>query len=74
MFISGGFYLRWKKKSESERVASGISNACQIGMALFEFETEYGSYPDESTAAMVKESTGTSMELEGVSSNPFLGS
>jgi hypothetical protein len=30
-----------------------VSNARQIGLALYEFETEYGRYPDGTTAAKI---------------------
>ncbi len=46
-----------------------INNARQIGIALFEFETEYGKFPDASTVADVKRESGTSLTLSGNSSN-----
>ena len=49
--------------------AFAISNLRQIGLALFEFETEYGSFPDEKTAAAVKEATGTKADLKAATAN-----
>ncbi len=45
-----------------------ISNARQIGLLLFEFETEYGSYPDDATATAVADAT-TTPKISGNSSN-----
>jgi len=46
------------------------NNARQIGLALFEFETEYGSFPNDSTAAAVKKDHPThGLDLTGTSSN-----
>lgn len=46
-----------------------ISNARMIGLALFEFETEYGSFPNEETAAAVKAATGTEADLKAATAN-----
>ncbi|MEP4077886.1 hypothetical protein [Haloferula sp.] len=46
-----------------------ISNAKQIGLALLEFDQEFGSFPNDETAEMVRESTGTELDLSGTSSN-----
>ena len=48
---------------------TAIMNLRQIGLALFEFETEYGSFPDEKTAVLVKEATGTKAELKAKTAN-----
>jgi hypothetical protein len=45
------------------------SNARQIGLALFEFETEYGAFPNDSTKAQVEKDFGTAIDLSGKSSN-----
>ena len=46
-----------------------VNNAKQIGLALLEFEQEFGSFPSEETAEMVKKATGTELDLSGTSSN-----
>lgn len=48
-----------------------VSNARQIGLALFEFETEYGKFPDATTSAAVKAETGTLLPLGAKTSNDF---
>lgn len=41
----------------------------QIGLAMFEFETEYGEFPCERTADEVKKNSGTSAEVKAATSN-----
>ena len=41
----------------------------QIGLALFEFETEYGEFPCERTAGEVKKNSGTAAEVKAATSN-----
>ncbi|WP_035615692.1 DUF1559 domain-containing protein [Haloferula sp. BvORR071] len=48
-----------------------INNLKQIGVALIEFDSEYGAYPNAETAKDVKEATGTEFKLEGKTSNDF---
>ncbi len=50
-------------------MTEAVNNARQIGIALFEFETEYGHCPDRSTVAEVKRATGSLLTLGGSSSN-----
>ena len=47
------------------------SNARQIGLALFEFETEYGKFPDVSTTSPLRKKTGTLLPLGAKTSNDF---
>lgn len=47
--------LRQRKKADQ---TEAVNNARQIGLALFEFKTEYGSYPNDTTAKKVAETTG----------------
>ncbi len=55
-----------KKPNQTE----ATSNLRQIGLALLEFETEYGSYPSEATAALVtKKHPDHGYDLSGTSSN-----
>lgn len=60
--------MKQRKKADS---AEAVSNAKQIGLALFEFETGYGSFPDRSTAQTVQDNTGTSLSLAGSSANDY---
>jgi hypothetical protein len=48
------------------------SNARQIGLALLEFETEYGAYPSAATVPLVSKShPAHTFDLSGASSNAF---
>lgn len=58
--------IRSKKRPD---LTQAFSNARQIGMALLEFETEYGRYPDATTAPLVLKNTKTTLNLQGHSAN-----
>jgi len=60
--------IRQRKKADQ---TEAVSNARQIGLALFEFETTYGSYPDSDTATRVTENTGTQLSLAGDNANAY---
>ena len=64
--LSAPMVLRCPKATER---TWAINNAKQVGLALLEFDQEFGSFPDETTAAMVKKSTGTDLDFSGQSSN-----
>lgn len=53
-------------------MTDAVINARQIGLALFEFDTEYGKFPDETTIESVKQKTGTKLYLGKKSANDFL--
>ena len=48
-----------------------VSNARQIGLALVEFQSEYGSFPDFTTISAVREKTLSDLDLGTRSSNDF---
>lgn len=48
-----------------------ISNLRQMGLALFEFQAEYGSMPDFNTPAEVRKSGGRDLPMGKNSSNDF---
>lgn len=52
-------------------LTEAVNNARQTGIALFEFETEYGRFPDPDTIEKVREMTGSDSDLGTVSSNDF---
>lgn len=54
-----------KKADETQ----ATNNARQIGVALFEFEIEYGRFPDETTIAEVKRQAGSDWALKSEASN-----
>ncbi len=57
--------IRQRKKADQ---TEAVSNARQIGLTLFEFETEFGSFPNATTAPLVARTYSTP-ELTGTSSN-----
>jgi hypothetical protein len=68
-------FLLWQNNVETRRAKSrafvrSVNNARQIGLALMEFENDYGSFPDEKTASMVtKNDPRHGFDLSGISSN-----
>lgn len=60
--------IRCPKKSDQ---TEAVNNARQIGLALFEFQTEYGSFPCAETATPVREQTGSVLRMGTASSNGF---
>ncbi len=60
--------IHFKKKIDH---SDAVSHARMIGLALFEFDTEYGRFPDESTIETIKRTTGTKLKLGNSSSNDF---
>ncbi len=49
--------------------SEAVNNARQIGLALFDFETEFGKFPDSTTVAAVRKFTGTTVPMGASSSN-----
>jgi len=60
---------RMRKKGRSGDWVEATSNARQIGLALFEFETEYGEFPSPTTRPLVEKDVGAIIDLSGTSSN-----
>jgi len=58
--------IRSHKNSDQ---TEAVSNARQIGLALFEFDSEYGKFPDATTIAAVKKKTGSPLPLGTKTSN-----
>ena len=59
-----------RQRSERHRYAQAVSNARQIGLALMEFDIEYGSYPNKTTVPLVAKShPAHGYDLSGSSSN-----
>ncbi len=60
-----------KGETQEKRVLQTVAvmNLRQIGMALFEFETEYGSFPNAKTAVEVKNATGSTADLKAATAN-----
>jgi hypothetical protein len=60
-----------QRGGRGHEMTRAISNARQIGLALFEFEIEHGKFPDPLTVAAVQKATGSSLPLGTASSNDF---
>jgi prepilin-type N-terminal cleavage/methylation domain-containing protein len=52
--LTAPMVIRQRKKADQ---TEAVSNARQVGLALFEFETEYGNFPDDDTADAVFKAT-----------------
>jgi type II secretory pathway pseudopilin PulG len=63
--LTAPLVLRQKKKADQTQA---ISNARQIGLALLEFEADYGRFPNAETAPLVAKSSSTPAVI-GSSSN-----
>lgn len=61
--------LFFPRRRGPHNISQAVSNARQIGLALFEFESEYGKFPDSSTVAAVRRETGTTLALPDHTSN-----
>jgi hypothetical protein len=66
--LTSPFVIRSRKKSDQ---TEAIGNARQIGLALFEFEMDYGKFPDETTITAVRSKTGASLPLGTKTSNDY---
>lgn len=62
-------YSVGKSRKPRANLTEAISNARQIGFALFEFQSVYGRFPDSATAAEVRRKTGSTLTLGGRTSN-----
>ncbi|MFK7850431.1 MAG: hypothetical protein AB8D78_05575, partial [Akkermansiaceae bacterium] len=65
-FIATNMILSQRAKADT---TEACSNARSFGLALFEFETEYGSFPNDATAKAIKQFPSTPHNLSGSSSN-----
>jgi hypothetical protein len=59
------------KQNKAAIRTKALSNIRQIGMSLFEFDSEYGSFPDDRTAPEVVKKTKTLHQLTGDFSNDY---
>lgn len=59
------------KQQKKAALAQALSNAKEIGLALMNFDNDYGGFPDSTTVATVQSNTGTSLTLGTSSSNDF---
>lgn len=66
--LTAPMVIRQRKKADQ---TEAVSNARQIGLALFEFETAYNSFPDQNTVTEVQANTQTPLTLGTTTSNDF---
>ncbi len=64
--LSAPMLISQRKQAD---LVTATNNAKQIGQAMLEFDNQYSSYPDSSTAQTVKDATGTSLTLTGNTAN-----
>jgi hypothetical protein len=63
--LAAPLVIRQRKKADQ---TEAISNLRSLGLALFEFENEYGSYPNDATAPVVAKATDSDL-IQGKSAN-----
>lgn len=66
--LTAPMVIRQRKKADQ---TEAVSNARQIGLALIEFENEYGSYPDDATGTAVTTATGNAVKAGNTSNARF---
>ncbi len=66
--LTAPMVIRCPKKADQ---TEAVNNARQIGLALFEFDAEYGKFPDATTIAAVQASVPTRLNLGTKTSNDF---
>ena len=66
--LTAPMVIKQRRKADQ---TEAVSNARQIGLALFEFENDYGSYPDPDTAKAVTDATGSTLTLGSGDSNDY---
>jgi prepilin-type N-terminal cleavage/methylation domain-containing protein len=66
--LTAPMVIRQRKKADQ---TEAVNNAKQIGLAMFEFENAYGTFPDDKTGEQVTDNTGTSLTFAGGNSNDF---
>lgn len=66
--LTAPMVIRQRKKADQ---TEAVNNAKQIGLAMFEFENAYGTFPDATTATQVTTNTGTTLTFAGGKSNDF---
>ncbi len=69
MVLTAPLTLRSLKKPADRTEA--VSNARQMALVLFEFENEYGAYPNADTVVAVQKATATKLNLGTKTSNDF---
>lgn len=66
--LTAPMVIRQRKKADQ---TEAVSNARQVGLAMFEFENEYAGYPDATTATAVTAATGSTLNISGTTANDY---
>lgn len=66
--LAAPMVMNQRKKAD---LIQATNNAKNIGLAMLDFDTNYGSFPDATTAATVTTNTGSTLTLGTASSNDF---
>lgn len=66
--LAAPMVMSQRKKAD---LIQATSNAKNIGIAMLDFENNYGSFPDSTTAAQVTANTGSALNLTGTNANSF---
>jgi type II secretory pathway pseudopilin PulG len=67
--LAGAIVPLFLKAEKKAALSQTLSHARQIGLALFDFDTDYGSYPNSSTIAKVKAANSNTWPLGDTTSN-----
>ena len=70
LLIGMGLLKVREQRIKADRVEA-VSNLRSMSFAFHEFQTAYGRFPDDSTARLVREATGTVLLLGSGSSNDY---
>jgi len=60
-----------KEDAARAKVTATVMNLKQLSIALFEFDNDYGAFPDDETAKDVTEATGTNLTFKGGTANAY---
>jgi prepilin-type N-terminal cleavage/methylation domain-containing protein len=66
--LTAPMVIRQRKKADHTQA---VNNAKNIGLAMLEFEQNYGTFPGDSTAATVTGNTGTALTMGTSTSNDY---
>ena len=66
--LTAPMVIRQRKKADQTQA---VNNARQIGFAMFEFESEYGRFPDSDFTNEVMINTETTVPMTGTDSNSY---
>jgi prepilin-type N-terminal cleavage/methylation domain-containing protein len=66
--LTAPMVMNQRKKAD---LITATNNAKNIGLAMLDFETNYGSFPDSTTATQVTANTGSTLTLGTTNSNNY---